>query len=104
MKLKDRIQHLLIKYPTLRDDVHYLITVIWKNDIKKMNKNIESMTALELLQLVRENKLNNVKTIDRLWRLVQRQNPSLRGEEWDERQGEEEKVRDEMANEAVHSP
>lgn len=104
MKLKNRIEKLLAEHPILRDDVHYLITVIWKGDIKKINKNIESMMALELLQLVQENKLNNVKTIDRLWRLIQRQNPSLRGAEWEERQGEEEKVRDEMANEAIHSP
>ncbi len=32
------------------------------------------------------NKLSSIKTLDRIWRKVQEENPELRGKEWAERQ------------------
>lgn len=104
MKLKDRIQSLLIKHPILRDDVHFLCSVIWKGDLRLEGKDINSMSAIELMEMVKEGRLSNFKSIDRLWRLIQERHSELRGREWNKRQGEEVGVRERIREYQGNSP
>ena len=85
MGTKDRVQNALTKVPALRDDVHLLIAVMHKTDLKSLGKDINTMTGAEVLDMQAEQKLTSGKSIDRFWRMIQKDHPELRGENWKQR-------------------
>ena len=79
--IKRLTNDLLEKNPQSRDDM--MLTVRYVHDFEMAmfgTKKQEYYTALF------EGRLSSIKTIDRIWRRIQEENPSLRGSEWLERQ------------------
>lgn len=98
--LKARLIHLLGKYPELRDDPHFTLAVIWKNDGKRNNIDNDKMTLTEFLEEVKkgyDSVFSNPESVRRLWQKVQQDNKHLRGEKWANRHGiEQHKRREEF--------
>ena len=72
---------LLEKNPESRDDM--MLTVRYVHDYEMAMFRIPKEKYYDALF---NEKLSSIKSIDRIWRKVQEDNPELRGAEWDERQ------------------
>ena len=84
MNTKEIVKELLINKPHLRDNDNMLICAYWWRDLKrrKINPN-----GLEFMQLFANNKLTNLKTIERMRRKLQQEHPELRGKLYIARKG-----------------
>lgn len=72
---------LLVKNIESRDDM--MLTVRYVHDFEMALFNIPKQSYYDSLF---GGKLSSIKTIDRIWRKAQMDNPSLRGAEWLQRQ------------------
>jgi len=64
-----------------RDD--WMLTI---REVHERELGIWYMTKAEYFDALFSNKLSNVQTIARIWRLAQEKRPELRGKTWEERQ------------------
>jgi len=87
MKLKEIIHELLVKYPSLRDSDNKLTANIWHAELKKLDKEVDLLTARGLLEAFAENKLSNPTSIRRHRARFQELMPELRGDKYKIRQG-----------------
>jgi len=90
----DRIEYILKKRPTSRDQDSDLIAAYWYYET---GKGINDMTALQFLEFISKGLLTPPATIIRARRKVQEQNPALRGERYAERQSQEKIVRNNIS-------
>jgi hypothetical protein len=87
MKTKEVIKKLLTKYPNLKDNDNKLIANYWNLELKDKNKDINVMTASELLSMYAQSQLTNAETIRRMRAKLQEEVPSLRGRAYELRKG-----------------
>ena len=87
MKTKEVIKKLLTKYPNLKDNDNKLIANYWNLELKDKNKDINVMTASELLSMYAQSQLTNAETIRRMRAKLQEEVPSLRGKAYELRKG-----------------
>ena len=87
MKTKEVIKKLLTKYPNLKDNDNKLIANYWNLELKDKNKDINVMTASELLSMYAQSQLTNAETIRRMRAKLQEEVPSLRGKADELRKG-----------------
>ncbi len=79
MKTKDEVKQLLIDKPHLRDSDNKLIATYWFNELKEKQIDPNKINGLEFMQMFANNKLTNIKTIERMRRKLQEEDPELRG-------------------------
>lgn len=101
MKIKtpvtEKIEFFLIKHPHLRDDDNKLIATVWRWQLFEVyNKKVEDMSAMELLKYYASRQLASAESIRRSRAKLQETKPSLRGDKYEERHKEAEKVKDEL--------
>lgn len=91
--LTEKVEILLTKYPTFRDDDKLLVTKLWEIELKRINLNPKEVPVSMFLSLYQEGKLSNAELIARARRKVQELFPELRGINWNIRHKESEKTR-----------
>ena len=97
MNTKEIVKELLINKPHLRDNDNMLICAYWWRELKRRKINPNEMNGLEFMQLFANNKLTNLKTIERMRRKLQQEHPELRGKLYIARKGIiQEKWRDKL--------
>ena len=101
MKIKtpvtEKIEFFLIKHPHLRDDDNKLIATVWRWQLFEVyNKKVEDMSAMELLKYYASRQLASAESIRRSRAKLQEIKPTLRGDKYEERHKEAEKVKDEL--------
>ena len=87
MKTKDIIEKILIEKPHLRDNDNLLIAAYWWRELRQKNIDPNKINGLEFMQMFAHNKLTNIKTIERMRRKLQEENPDLRGKVYNTRKG-----------------
>ena len=81
--VKDKVKHLLLTNPALRDNDMKLIATYYFHEIGK--EEIDSLNAYELLTKISSSKMTNFETIRRLRMQLQQHDESLRGSEYKNR-------------------
>ena len=74
------IKHILVSDEVARDN--WLLTV---QKVHEREMSLWCFTREEYFEAVFGEKLSNVQSITRCWRLLQEKHPELRGKEWEER-------------------
>ncbi len=85
-KTKEKIEHLLIQKPSLKDSDSRLTTHIWYNEMIAMGIDPHKTPATKLLRLYANQQLTQAPTIKRARAKLQEQNPMLRGNKYKARQ------------------
>lgn len=93
---KDRVRTWLENYPHLREDDNRLLANIWHDDILKLGRNLMEMSSAEFLKYMAENKLTNPESVRRCRQKLQQDHPELRGVVYEQRQENQEDVREEL--------
>lgn len=81
--IKDKVKHLLLTNPALRDNDMKLIATYYFNEIGK--EQIDTLTAYDLLNKMSSSKITNWETICRERKELQQHDESLRGTEYKKR-------------------
>lgn len=89
VKVKDKVEYLLVRYPLLRDDDNKLIAKIWYSET-------DTVTARDFLVSLGSGELCSSEAITRCRRKLQESNPELRGEKYNQRHRGAEDVRENM--------
>mgnify|MGYP003134190393 FL=1 len=79
MKTKEEVEKLLEIKPHLRDSDPKLIATYWFNELKRKNIEPTEINGLEFMKMFADSKLTNIKTIERMRRKLQEEQPNLRG-------------------------
>lgn len=80
--IKDNIKKLLEENSFLRNDRQLFVRFYYE----KYHIEIYFLTGFVFLENMRLKKYPSIATLERLWRMVQMENPELRGSEWNKRQ------------------
>lgn len=91
--LTEKVEILLTKFPTLRDDDKLLVTKMWDIELRKINLNPSEVPVSMFLKLYQQGELSNAELIGRARRKVQETNVELRGVNWINRHKEAENTR-----------
>ena len=75
MKTKEVVKQLLIDTPHLRDSDPKLIATYWFNELKAKQIDPNNINGLEFMQMFANGKLTNIKTIERMRRKLQEEQP-----------------------------
>ena len=89
---KDTVEKWLRKHPHLRDDDARLVANIWRTQTKGID------SKKEFLALLAKGKITPSDSITRSRRKLQELYPELRGKLWNQRQGKQEDVIDQINN------
>jgi hypothetical protein len=81
--VKDKVKHLLLTNPALRDNDMKLIATYYFHEIGK--EEIDSLNAYELLTKISSSKMTNFESIRRLRMQLQQHDEELRGSEYKNR-------------------
>ena len=95
MHIKQTVIDLLNQYSEFKDNDQQLVAWFWKLEMEAHGYP-SSMTTQTFFKLMAFGKLTSSDTITRVRRLVQEENPSLRGKKYNERQAKQEKVKKEL--------
>tara|TARA_R100000655_G_scaffold21792_1_gene44559 strand:+ start:1475 stop:1777 length:303 start_codon:yes stop_codon:yes gene_type:complete len=87
MNTKETVMELLTNKPHLRDSDNKLICTYWWRELKAKNLHPTKMNGEEFMHLFANNKLTNIKTIERMRRKIQEEHPHLRGRLYVDRKG-----------------
>ena len=87
MKTKEVVKELLTIKPHLRDSDNMLIAAYWWRELKGKEIDPNKINGLEFMQMFANNKLTNIKTIERMRRKLQDYCPGLRGKIYAARKG-----------------
>lgn len=94
---KDRVEKLLREYPETRDNYNKILANIWYIDLVNAGYDVEKIDGAYFLTIVASGgTLTNPESIRRNWQKLQQDNPELRGETWEKRQGKQSKVKEEL--------
>jgi hypothetical protein len=91
--LQEKVEILLIKYPSLRDSDKLLVSKMWEVELRKQNLDPKTTPISMFLSLYQDGKLSNAELIGRARRKIQETIPELRGETWYDRHTEAEYTR-----------
>ena len=94
--IKDKVKFLLESFPHLRDDDFKLIATFYKFTVSK--DRLESMTALEFLQMFASGQLPHSESIRRDRQKLQEKNEHLQGERYKQRQEDGRKTKEKIGN------
>lgn len=83
----------LTAHAVLRDNFMQLTTNVWYSQMRGLGYTPESMNTSAFLDLYQQGKLSSEETIQRCRRKLQERHAELRGERWEERKAEEDRVR-----------
>ena len=89
--VKTTVENMLLVSPISRDSDDKLVCNIWYKILTK--ERIDSMSAMDLLQVISDGTLPSYDNISRARRKLQEENPHLRGKNYKERHQEEKDVR-----------
>ena len=95
MDIKQTVIDLLNQYSEFKDNDQQLVAWFWKLEMEAHGYP-SSMPTQTFFKLMAFGKLTSSDTITRVRRLVQEENPSLRGKKYIERQAKQEKVKKEL--------
>lgn len=95
MDIKQTVIDLLNQYSEFKDNDQQLVAWFWKLEMEAHGYP-SSMPTQTFFKLMAFGKLTSSETITRVRRLVQEENPSLRGKKYIERQAKQEKVKKEL--------
>lgn len=95
MDIKQTVIDLLNQYSEFKDNDQQLVAWFWKLEMEAHGYP-SSMPTQTFFKLMAFGKLTSSETITRVRRLVQEENPSLRGKKYNERQAKQEKVKHEL--------
>lgn len=95
MDIKQTVIELLEQYSDFKDNDQQLVAWFWKLEMEAHGYP-SSMPTQTFFKLMAFGKLTSSETITRVRRLVQEENPSLRGKKYIERQAKQEKVKKEL--------
>lgn len=88
----DTVKTLLIAKQDYRDSDNLLVVRMWYDELKLSHINAKDITAIQFMEMYRDEKLTSADTITRARRKVQEENISLRGKSYKERQKKQEEV------------
>ena len=91
---RDKVEELLARHPSLRDDNSRLVVNVWSKELTDMGIEINSEIRKILKAVI--NDLTSSETITRTSRLLQETVPSLQGKNWHKRQVHTKKVKKEI--------
>ena len=91
---REKVQELLEKHPSLRDDHPRLVVNFWHKELETFGVEITSEIK-EVLTLITGN-LTSSETITRTSRLLQETVPELQGRNWKKRQAHSRKIKKEV--------
>ncbi len=94
--IKEKVAYLLEVKESLRDDDNKLIASFFVNEIGRAK--IDTMSAMDLLELIGFGKLTSTESIRRVRCKLQEDRPELRGKNYKERQEEGNSVRGQINN------
>ena len=92
MKTKEVVKQLLESKPHLRDSDPKLICTYWFMELKNKKIDVNEMSGFEFMKMLADSQLTNIKTIERMRRKLQEEEPELRGKIYNIRKG---KIQDE---------
>lgn len=95
MDIKQTVIDLLNQYSEFKDNDQQLVAWFWKLEMEAHGYP-SSMPTQTFFKLMAFGKLTSSETITRVRRLVQEENPALRGKKYNERQAKQEKVKKEL--------
>ena len=95
-KIQDEVQILLTNASYLRDDDKKLTSAYWRYELVKQNIDWQEISAKDLLIMYYKNQLTDAQTITRLRRQLQMKYPELRGEKYNARMANQEKVKEDL--------
>lgn len=95
MDIKQTVIGLLEQYSDFKDNDQQLVAWFWKLEMEAHGYP-SSMPTQTFFKLMAFGKLTSSETITRVRRLVQEENPALRGKKYNERQAKQEKVKQEL--------
>ena len=95
MDIKQTVIDLLNQYSEFKDNDQQLVAWFWKLEMEAHGYP-SSMPTQTFFKLMAFGKLTSSETITRVRRLVQEENPALRGKKYNERQAKQEKVKQEL--------
>lgn len=95
MDIKQTVIDLLNQYSEFKDNDQQLVAWFWKLEMEAHGYP-SSMPTQTFFKLMAFGKLTSSDTITRVRRLVQEENPALRGKKYNERQAKQEKVKQEL--------
>ncbi len=98
-KVKDRIAMLLKEHSHLRDSDSQLRANLWYQEIRKIepfNEPENDLLVLKICGLIAEDKLTDPESIRRSRAKLQEKYPELRGDKYNERHKNEEKIIQEL--------
>jgi hypothetical protein len=93
LNLQDKVEILLIKYPSLRDCDKLLSSKMWDIELRKLNLNPKTTPTEIFFSLYQKGSLSNAELIGRARRKLQKEKEELRGETWYDRHTEAEHTR-----------
>ena len=96
MKTKEVVKQLLESKPHLRDSDPKLICTYWFMELKHKKIDVNEITGFEFMKMFADSQLTNIKTIERMRRKLQEEEPELRGKIYNIRKG---KIQDEWKKE-----
>ena len=93
---KQLVIDLLSQYPTFRDSDDQLMAWIWKLEMEEMGYPTTNTPTQNFLKMFAFNKFTNSETIRRMRQKVQEENKELRGQKYNKRQANQDKVKKEL--------
>jgi hypothetical protein len=86
MKTKEIIKQMMLDKPHLKDNDNKLIAAYWFKELKHLNIDSKTITALDFLHKYADAELTNAETIRRMRAKLQEEHPELRGRAYEIRQ------------------
>lgn len=96
MDIKQSVIDLLNQYADFKDNDHQLVAWFWKLEMEKMGYSSSTTPTQTFFKLMAYGKLTSADTITRVRRLVQEENPALRGKKYNERQAKQSIVKKDL--------
>lgn len=87
--IKQTVIDLLNQYADFKDNDNQLVAWFWNLEMEKMGYPPTNTTTTKFLKLMAFGKLTSSDTITRVRRLIQEENPELRGKKYNERQAKQ---------------
>ena len=86
-EISKKVERLLEKYPSLRDNDYYLVTAYWYRELDSLFTDdfTTNLSFTDFLDIYSKGKITPADSITRARRKLQELNPSLRGKAWNKR-------------------
>jgi len=93
---RDRVWFYLENHPHLRDSDNKLIAMYWRDELRKLGFEPNSISAMSMLKLIAEGKVSNAQSITRAARKLRADFDHLQGKEYKARKNNEENIKDDL--------